>query len=92
MTLPTATPSRYLLCLSPECEVFPVRTTEHRDDDGVLVDRAWEPVAPAHEAGPEGCLTALVAHGELSDDAQLDQWHPTSDDAAIVGYWTIDPE
>lgn len=80
---------RYLICLSPECEVFPVRATEHRGDDGVLEDRTWEPVGPA-ASGPEGCLTTLVADGDLPDDAHLGQWHPAPDDAAILGYWTVE--
>lgn len=89
MTVTTDTPTRYRICLSFECEVFAVRATDHRDDDGVLVDRTWEPVGPGADVGPEGCLTALVAAGDLPDDVHLGQWHPTSDDAAIVGYWTI---
>lgn len=92
MTAPTATLSRYLICLSPECEVFPVRATDLWDEDGMLVDRTWEPVGLGPEAGPEGCLTTLVAEGDLPDDAQLGQWHTTSEAAAIVGYWTVDAE
>lgn len=89
MTVTTDAPSRCRICLSPECEVFPVRATDHRDDDGVLVDRTWEPVGLGPDAGPEGCLTALVADGDLPHDARLGPWHPAPDDAAIVGYWTI---
>lgn len=90
MTAPTAAPSRYLICLDPECEVFPVRTTGHSDEEGVVVDRTWEPVGPGPDAGPEGCLTHLVSDGELPGDARLGQWHTASSDDAIVGYWTIE--
>lgn len=90
MTAPTATLSRYVICLSPECEVFPVQATDHRNEEGVLVDRIWEPLGLGPEAGPEGCLTDLVADGELPDDARLGQWHTASSDDAIVGYWTIE--
>lgn len=89
MTVTTDTPTRYRICLGPECEVFAVRATDRRDDDDVLVDRTWEPVGPGPDVGPQQCLTALVAEGDLPDDVHLGRWHPTPDDAAIVGYWTI---
>lgn len=89
MTAPTAILSRYVICLSPECEVFPVRAIDHSDEDSVLVDRTWEPVGLGPDVGPEGCLTHLVADGAVPDDARLGQWHTASDDA-IVGYWTIE--
>lgn len=89
MTAPTAAHSHYLICLSPECEVFPVRATDPSDEGDVPADRTWEPVGPGPDAGPEGCLTNLVADGELPDGARLGHWHTASDDA-IVGYWTIE--
>lgn len=85
----TVTHTSFCICVSPECEVFAATEADHVDADGTLVARTWHPVGPFHDSGPDHCLAALVADGDVPADAQLGRWHRL-DDAEITGYWTIE--
>lgn len=83
-------PSRYVICLNAECEVFAARQIDRVTQDGTLIERTRAPVGSATDIGPDRCLARLVTADRLPESARLGHWHPAEESADIVGYWTVD--